>query len=87
MVTTPEHGTSPGHAYPLVRRDTLTASVCLTRAFLPLPWVFGVSRSYTVPRCALSCPHRHVLSPARVPAACPSHFIAWLLPAQPRVRD
>lgn len=80
MVTTPEHGTSPGHACPLVRRDTLTASVCLTRAFLPLPWVFGVSRSYTVP---CSHPHRHVLSPARVPAACPSHFIAWLLPTQP----
>lgn len=57
MVTTPEHGTSPGHARPLVRRDTLTASVCLTRAFLPLPWVFGVSRSYTVPCCAVSwCP-------------------------------
>lgn len=77
MVTTPEHGTSPGHARPLVRRDTLTASVCLTRAFLPLPWVFGVSRSCTVPCCAASRPHRHVLSPAR--ARClplPLHCMA-----------
>uniref|UniRef100_A0A8D2NI14 Bassoon presynaptic cytomatrix protein n=1 Tax=Zonotrichia albicollis TaxID=44394 RepID=A0A8D2NI14_ZONAL len=86
-VVSDKHGTSPGHARPLVRRDTLTASVCLTRAFLPLPWVFGVSRSCTVPCCAASRPHRHVLSPARVPAACPSHFIAWLPPAQPRARD
>lgn len=77
MVTTPEHGTSPGHARPLVRRDTFTASVCLTRAFLPLPRVFGVCRSRAVPRRAVLC---RVLS---LPTRAVPHARARCLPLPP----
>lgn len=77
MVTTPEHGASPGHAHPLVRRDTLTASVCLTRAFLPPPRLFGVSRSHAVPHRAVP---RRVPSP---PARAVPHARARCLPLPP----
>lgn len=73
----------PGACHPFVRRDTLTASVCLTCAFLPPPRVFGVSRSHAVLCRVVSHPSWHGLSLMRMPAACLSRLIAWLPSGQP----